>query len=156
MCEREDFSQDYFSLAMGPPLKVHSYSGCIVGGVRFHMLECDIQRITLNSGVTVVGEGSEGGSADNNFYGFQMKRCTFNIHLDDVLGYQNVENEQLNVLKIVIRHRVNEHIEDGTLCRAEVDPTVVERPDVRHVDDEFIDNDDEQSSSPQSGSSNDE
>ena len=69
---------------------------------------------------------------------------------------EDVENEQLNVLEIFRGHHVDEHIEDDTLCRAEVNPTVVERLDVCHVVDDFIDDDDEQSSSSQSGSSNDE
>ncbi|KAA0056251.1 NBS-LRR type resistance protein [Cucumis melo var. makuwa] len=37
-------------------------------------------------------------------------------------------------------------IEDETLCRAEVDPTMVERPNARYIADDFIDDDDEQSS----------
>ena len=32
------------------------------------------------------------------------------VEMDDV------ENEQLNVLKIVVDHRVDEHIEDDNLC----------------------------------------
>ena len=35
----------------------------------------------------------------------------------------DVENEYLNVLKIVVSHRVDEHNEDDTLCRTDVDPT---------------------------------
>ncbi|TYK01245.1 uncharacterized protein E5676_scaffold49G00310 [Cucumis melo var. makuwa] len=41
-------------------------------------------------------------------------------------------------------HRVDEHIEDNTLYRFDVDPTVVERPIVRHVADDFIHDGDEQ------------
>ena len=66
-----------------------------------------------------------------------------------------MENQQLNALEIVVGHRVNEHIEDDTLCRPDVDPTVVERPIVHHVVDDFIDDDDAQLS-PQSGSSDNE
>ncbi|KAA0035765.1 uncharacterized protein E6C27_scaffold403G00400 [Cucumis melo var. makuwa] len=51
----------------------------------------------------------------------------------DVPEVNDVENEQLNVLKIVVEHRVGEYIEDDTLCRPNVDPTVVKRPIVRHV-----------------------
>ncbi|KAA0062121.1 uncharacterized protein E6C27_scaffold89G004790 [Cucumis melo var. makuwa] len=51
---------------------------------------------------------------------------------------------------------MDEHIENDTLCKTEVDPTVVERPDVSHVAEDFIDDDDEQLSSPQSGSRDDE
>ena len=67
MHEREKFSQDFFSLAMGHSLEVCSYSGCIVVGIRFHTLERDCRCTTHNTGVMVVGEGSEG--ADNNVYG---------------------------------------------------------------------------------------
>ena len=56
---------------------------------------------------------------------------------------EDVENEQLNILEIVVRHRVDEHIEDDTLCRSSVDFTVVERPVVRHVTSDIIDDDDE-------------
>ncbi|KAA0056605.1 cytochrome P450 CYP82D47-like [Cucumis melo var. makuwa] len=52
----------------------------------------------------------------------------------------DIENDQLNVLEIVVSHRVNEHIEDNTLCRPDVDPTVIERPVVRHITNDFIDN----------------
>ncbi|TYK18669.1 uncharacterized protein E5676_scaffold481G00050 [Cucumis melo var. makuwa] len=68
---------------------------------------------------------------------------------------EDVENEQLNVLKIVIGHRVDKHIENYILCRSGIDPIVVQRPIVRHVADDFIDDGDEQWSY-QSRSSNDE
>ena len=55
----------------------------------------------------------------------------------------DVENEHLNVLEIVVSHRVDNHIEDDTLCRTSVDPTIVERSVVRHVTDDFIDDVDE-------------
>ena len=77
MRENSNISQDLFSLAMGPSLNVHSYSGCIIGGVRFHLLERDFRRTTQNSGVMVVGEGN-GVDANNNFYGV----------LDEVLHVQ--------------------------------------------------------------------
>ncbi|KAA0063153.1 uncharacterized protein E5676_scaffold1213G00260 [Cucumis melo var. makuwa] len=58
----------------------------------------------------------------------------------DVPEGDDVENEQLNVLKIVIGHRVDEHIEDDTLCRTDVDPTIVERPvsDFDEIDAMFL------------------
>ena len=41
----------------------------------------------------------------------------------------DVENDQLNVLEIVVEHHEDKTlIEDVTLCRTEVYPTVVERP----------------------------
>ncbi|TYK11871.1 hypothetical protein E5676_scaffold177G00210 [Cucumis melo var. makuwa] len=203
-------------------LEVRSQSGCIIGGIRFHTLEHDYQYTAQNSGVKVVGEGSGGGRADNNFYGvldevlhvkYPFGRCAwlskykwFNTdnnknHRTHVeLGYklintspflfaeepvifalrhikcftsrtkngtiwklvqvvqnkriwdmpegEDIENEQFNVLEIDVEHRVDEHIEDDTLCRVEVDPIVVERSDVHHVAGNFIDDDDEQLSSP--------
>ena len=69
---------------------------------------------------------------------------------------EDIESEQFNVLEIIVGHRMDEHIDNDTLCRAKVDPTVVERSDVCHVADDFIDDDDEKLSSPQSGSSDDE
>ena len=56
---------------------------------------------------------------------------------------KNIENEQLNVLKIIVNHRVDEHIEDDTLCRTYVDPIIVERAVVRKVTNDFIDDGDE-------------
>ena len=70
---------------------------------------------------------------------------------------EDVDNDRLNVLEIAIGYRVDEHVlEDDTLCRIEVDPTIVERPNVRHVADNFInDENDGQSSSHQNGSNDD-
>ncbi|TYK04814.1 gamma-aminobutyrate transaminase POP2 [Cucumis melo var. makuwa] len=39
---------------------------------------------------------------------------------------------------------MNEHIEDDTLCRTDIDPTIVERPIVHHVTNNFIDDGDGQ------------
>ncbi|KAA0046599.1 uncharacterized protein E6C27_scaffold114G001400 [Cucumis melo var. makuwa] len=50
-----------------------------------------------------------------------------------------VENEQLNVLEIVVDQRVDEHVEDNTLCRLDINPTMVERPIVVDVGKEWID-----------------
>lgn len=50
---------------------------------------------------------------------------------------EDVENGQLNVLEIIMRHYVDEHIEDETLCRPNVDPIVVERLIVCHIIDDF-------------------
>ena len=54
-----------------------------------------------------------------------------------MLEVEDIANEQLNVSKIVVGHRVDEHVEHYTLCRAEVDPTVVETLDVCHVVNDF-------------------
>ena len=70
---------------------------------------------------------------------------------------EDIENDQLNILKIVVEHHVDEHIiEDDTLRRTEVDPTIVERPNVRHVVENFINDEDDKQSSHQSESSDDE
>ena len=55
----------------------------------------------------------------------------------------DVEKKYLNVLKIVVSHQMDEHIEDDTLCRTNVDPTIVERSVVLHVIDDFTNNVDE-------------
>ncbi|KAA0047463.1 CACTA en-spm transposon protein [Cucumis melo var. makuwa] len=52
---------------------------------------------------------------------------------------EDVQNDHINVLEIVVSHQVDDHIEDDTLCRTDVDPTIVERSVVRHVTDDFID-----------------
>lgn len=57
---------------------------------------------------------------------------------------EDVENEQLNVLEIVIGHRVDEHIEDDARCRPDVDPPMMKKSIVRHIVYDFIDDDDEQ------------
>ncbi|KAA0046157.1 CACTA en-spm transposon protein [Cucumis melo var. makuwa] len=67
----------------------------------------------------------------------QLDQLEFPVMMDDV------ENEHLNVLEIVINHQVDEHIEDDTLCRTDVDPIIVERPIASHVTDDFIDHVDE-------------
>lgn len=87
MCERENLSTDFVLLAMGLAHEVWSYSGCIVGGVRFHTVELDSRRPTQNSGVMVVDEKSASGSGyNNNFYGvldevldvhYPMGRCVW-------------------------------------------------------------------------------
>ena len=55
-----------------------------------------------------------------------------------------MENQQFNVLEIVFEHLVDERIEDDTLCRLDVDPIVVERLVMRHVANDFIDDEDAQ------------
>ena len=58
-------------------------------------------------------------------------------------------------MKIVVEHHVDEHIEDATLCKPDIDSIMEERPIVCHVVDDFINDDDEQLS-PQSGLSDDD
>ena len=78
-----------------------------------------------------------------------------NKHIWDVPEVDDDENEQQNVLEIIVGHWVDKHIEDDTLCKTDIDPTIIERPVVRHVADNFIDDMDEQLSH-QSGTSNNE
>ncbi|KAA0062852.1 uncharacterized protein E6C27_scaffold2406G00070 [Cucumis melo var. makuwa] len=59
------------------------------------------------------------------------------------LEVEDVQNNHINILEVVVSHQVDDHIEDDTLCRNDVDPTIVERPVVRHVIDDFIDDVDE-------------
>ncbi|TYK03149.1 CACTA en-spm transposon protein [Cucumis melo var. makuwa] len=61
-----------------------------------------------------------------------------NKHIWDVPEVDDVKNEKLNVLEMVVSHQVDEHIEDDTLCKLDVDLTVVERSVVHHVADDFI------------------
>ena len=68
---------------------------------------------------------------------------TTNAWLDLECTTKDVENDYINVLEIVISHRVDDHIEDDTLCRTDVDPIIIERPIVRHVPYDFIDDVDE-------------
>ncbi|KAA0047152.1 hypothetical protein E5676_scaffold109G00260 [Cucumis melo var. makuwa] len=56
-----------------------------------------------------------------------------NKRIWDVPEVEDVENDHINVLEIVVSHQVDDHIKDDTLCRNDVDPTIVERRVVRHV-----------------------
>ncbi|TYK11066.1 uncharacterized protein E5676_scaffold73G00520 [Cucumis melo var. makuwa] len=152
-----NLSDDFFSLAMGPSFDVRCYNGCIVGGVRFHTIELDSRRTTQNSGIMVIGESDESGTSDNNFYdvldevlhvqyplgrNVWLFKCRW-YDTEDVLEVEDVQNDHINILKVVVSHQVDDHIEDDTLCRNGVDPTIIERPVMRHVTDDFIDDVDE-------------
>ena len=50
---------------------------------------------------------------------------------------------------------MDEHIEEDTLCRTDVDATIIERLVMRHVVNDFMDNEDEQLSH-QNGTSDNE
>ncbi|KAA0046643.1 hypothetical protein E5676_scaffold411G001130 [Cucumis melo var. makuwa] len=160
-----NLSDDFFSLAMGPSFDVRCYNGCIVGGIRFHTIELDSRRTTQNSGIMVIGESDASGTGDNNFYGvldevlhhikffyvddpkngsnWKVVQVIQNKRIWDVPEVEDVENDHINILEVVVSHQVDDHIEDDTLCRNDVDPTIVERPVVRHVTDNFIDDVDE-------------
>ncbi|KAA0062629.1 CACTA en-spm transposon protein [Cucumis melo var. makuwa] len=90
---------------------------------------------SLDIRAMIIGESNGSGSDENNFYG---------VLDEDVFKVEDVDNEQLNVVEIIVRHWMEEHIEDNTLCTPNVNPIVVERSVVRHVGNDFIDDDDEQ------------
>ncbi|KAA0041610.1 CACTA en-spm transposon protein [Cucumis melo var. makuwa] len=58
-----------------------------------------------------------------------------NKRIWDVPEVEDVKNEHINILEVVVSHQVDDHIEDDTLCKIDVDPTIVERSVVRHVTD---------------------
>ncbi|KAA0059798.1 uncharacterized protein E6C27_scaffold108G00640 [Cucumis melo var. makuwa] len=66
-----------------------------------------------------------------------------NKRIWDVPEVEDIQNDHINILEVVVSHQVDDHIEDDTLCRNDVDPTIVETPIVRHVTDDFIDDVDE-------------
>ncbi|TYK04755.1 uncharacterized protein E5676_scaffold68G00570 [Cucumis melo var. makuwa] len=66
-----------------------------------------------------------------------------NKRIWDVPEVEDVQNDHINILEVVVSHQVDDHIEDDTLCRNDIDPTIVERPVVRHVTNDFIDDVDE-------------
>ena len=80
-----------------------------------------------------------------------------NKRILDVPEVDDVDNEQLNIAKIVDDgHHVGETVEANTLCRPDADPTVVERSiHLNVIVDDFIDDEDDQLSH-QSESSDDE
>ena len=82
----------------------------------------------------------------------QFSNERFSKCIWDVPKVKDVQDQQLNVLEIIGDHRVANDIVVDTLCRLDVDPTVMERPIVHHVVDNFINDNDEQLSI-QSGSS---
>ncbi|KAA0062763.1 gamma-aminobutyrate transaminase POP2 [Cucumis melo var. makuwa] len=50
-----------------------------------------------------------------------------NKRIWDMPEVEDVENNHINVLEIVVSHQVDDHIKDDTLCRTDVDPTIIER-----------------------------
>ncbi|KAA0036902.1 uncharacterized protein E5676_scaffold325G00090 [Cucumis melo var. makuwa] len=80
----------------------------------------------------------------HDFFIFAMRPSLDAQSYSGCIINEDVENEQLNVLKIVVGHCVDEHIEDDTLYRPDVDPTMVKIPIALHVIDDFINDDDEQ------------
>ena len=85
-----------------------------------------------------------------NGINWKIVQAMQNKRVWDVPEVEDIKNDQLNVIKIIIKQRVDEHvIEDDTLCRTEVDPTIVERPNVCHVLENFINDEDDKQSSHQ-------
>ncbi|KAA0037346.1 CACTA en-spm transposon protein [Cucumis melo var. makuwa] len=115
---------------MEPSFDVHCYNGCIMGGLRFHTFELDFRRTTQNSGVMVIGESDAIGSGDNNFYDV----LNTVLHVKYPLG-RNVWLFKCRWYDTDQNKSQRTHVELGT----DVDPTIVERPVMRHVTDDFID-----------------
>ena len=52
---QEEIDDDLFSLGCGPDFRVRKYKSCIVNGVRFNTVDCDMNKKTQNSGVMTEG-----------------------------------------------------------------------------------------------------
>ncbi|KAA0061298.1 CACTA en-spm transposon protein [Cucumis melo var. makuwa] len=92
---------------------------------------------------------------DSEFSDFAFD--SWNVEYKGVSGYLSVTEEPVILAtqvhqvfyvddpknEIVVSHQVDGHIEDDTLCRTNVDPTIVERSIVHHITDDFIDDVDE-------------
>ena len=76
-----EVTKELYSLACGPDARIHTYTGCIVNGVRFHTKDRDDHRITQNSGICVSG-GHDGENV--NFYGVLANV----LELDYLFGYK--------------------------------------------------------------------
>lgn len=76
-----EVTKELYSLACGPDARIHTYTGCIVNGVRFHTKDRDDHRITQNSGICVSGEHD---GENVNFYGV----LTNVLELDYLFGYK--------------------------------------------------------------------
>ena len=48
-------SDDLFALTCRPDSRVRLYSACVVHGVRYHTVDCELNRNTQNSGIVVEG-----------------------------------------------------------------------------------------------------
>ena len=59
-------TNELYSVACGPDNQVHTYTGCIINGVRFHTKDRDDRHITQNSGIRVSREHD---GEEVNFYG---------------------------------------------------------------------------------------
>ena len=76
-----EVSNELYSLACGPDAQIHTYTRCIVNGVRFHTKDRDDHRITQNSGIYVSRKHD---GEDVNFYGV----LTNVVELDYLFGYK--------------------------------------------------------------------
>ena len=72
---------ELYSLGCGPDNQVHTYTRCIVNGVRFHTKDRDDRRITKNSGICVSGEYD---GEEVYFYGILSNVVVLNY----ILGYK--------------------------------------------------------------------
>ncbi|KAA0057163.1 uncharacterized protein E6C27_scaffold741G00320 [Cucumis melo var. makuwa] len=67
-----------------------------------------------------------------------------NYFVSDPYECINVVFSNSTFTKLVVGYSVDGQIEDDTLYKLDVDPTVVEKSIVRHVVDDFINDEDEQ------------
>ena len=56
--DSSDFNEDLYALSMRADINVHTYTACIVNGVRFMVLDRDSQRTTQNFGVVTEDENN--------------------------------------------------------------------------------------------------
>ena len=76
--QSREATDELYSLACGQDNQVHTYTGCIVNGVRFHTKDRDDRRITQNSVICVSGE-HDGEEVD--FYGILSNVIVLNYIL---------------------------------------------------------------------------
>jgi Domain of unknown function (DUF4216) len=57
--KEEGVTDELYALACGPDQRVNHYTSCIIGGMRFHTRELEMQRRTQNSGIATTGYKGE-------------------------------------------------------------------------------------------------
>lgn len=104
-----DATDKLYCLACKPDVRVHTYTGCIVDGVRFHTKELDDHRTTQNSGVYVPGVFT-GGSHD--YYGVLLSvvKLTY-LDMNQVFLFKckwfNTDETSRDLNRRMIRHDYN-------------------------------------------------
>lgn len=104
-----DATDKLYCLACKPDVRVHTYTGCIVDGVRFHIKDLDDHRTTQNSGVYVPGVFT-GGSHD--YYGVLLSivKLTY-LNMNQVFLFKckwfNTDETSRDPNRRMIRHDYN-------------------------------------------------